>query len=132
MVKDLTKAFWGPLCLGILATVLAFGTKKLSVSIDYQDTIFLQTIEKDYFEESVEYKFEDFGMAFSVADLETETPIPDYERFVYIEVSETISNGNHAQPEEKLLSSHKCSQDELNTTFENVEFNKKKNWEQYQ
>ena len=80
-------------------------------------------------------------MAFSVVDLETETPIlqwkkvnqvyqtgnskftiPDYDRYMQIYIAETVNNGNHALPDYKPLCSHKCSQDELSTTFENVHF----------
>ena len=48
-------------------------------------------------------------MAFSVVDLETETPIPDYDRYMQINIAETVNNGNHALPDYKPLSSHKCS-----------------------
>ena len=40
--------------LGIFATVLAFGAKKFSISLNYQDTLFFQTMEKDYYDKDVE------------------------------------------------------------------------------
>ena len=55
----------------------------------------MQTIEKDYYDKDVDYKFEDFGMAFSIVNLETEIPIPDYERYVNIVIEETVNSGDH-------------------------------------
>ena len=95
--------------LGIFATVLAFGINKFKVSLSYQDTLFQQTIEKNYYEENVEYKFDGFGLAYSVVNLNTNQPIVDYQRFMKIRIDEAISTGDHSKPLRKPISTHKCS-----------------------
>ena len=82
--------------LGILATVLSFAVNKFILSITHSDTMHTTAVEKNYFDESTEYKFDSFHAAFALIEHSTLEPVQDLERFMTLTVAqEEIENADY-------------------------------------
>ena len=73
--------------------MLAFGINKFSLCFTYSDTRQQTSVRKDFFDQNIEYKFEEFDAAFSLVDENFEA-VKDYEKYMTLEAGRFAPDGN--------------------------------------